>query len=376
MCICIFLVSLYIIDKVTSENPNDSANIIIGISSIDSNSCLVCQPDGDFFNSGCKRCMQDNINFRTNTAMGQPFLSSWSNDYAMFYGDKNCNGEIILPSINVESNKQYWAEIHLNDSNYSVSLFDSSDYSNVISSATNSMCSIPTELKFLRFSMNDGKPISNGGRLVGSIDNIEIYNLITNNDSKFSNELELIFEEDFSNCTTKTCDGDWVLQNPNLFYIDTENNNFHFDSFISGTNDYAHYELDNVLSSQEWIMRLLLTIDYIEKHPAGKGFLKIDPLHRNFLFILPSIILSLGISIFSFKIKSLSLGILMSVIGMLLLIISVSSLITNNFFDEITIHDKNINTIVVIVIGMFLVIYGVWRIKLNVKSDLYGKKEN
>ena len=197
--------SLYIIDKVTSENPNDSANIIIGISSIDSNSCLVCQPDGDFFNSGCKRCMQDNINFRARTAMGPPFLSSWSNDYAMFYGDKNCNGEIILPSINVESNKQYWAEIHLNDSNYSVSLFDSSDYSNAISSATNSMCSIPTELKFLRFSMNDGKPISNGGRLVGSIDNIEIYNLITNNDSKFSNELELIFEEDFSNCTTKTC---------------------------------------------------------------------------------------------------------------------------------------------------------------------------
>ena len=167
-----------------------------------------------------------------------------------------------------------------------------------------------------------------------------------------------------------------IVQPKHVFYIDTENNNFHFDSFISGTNDYAHYELDNPLSSQEWIMRLLLTIDYVEKHPAGKGFLKIDPLHRNFLFILPSIILSLGISIFSFKIKSLSLGILMSVIGMLLLIISVSSLITNNFFDEITIHDKNINTIVVIVIGMFLVIYGVWRIKLNVKSDSYGKKIN
>ena len=185
------------IDKITSENSNDAANIIIGISNIDSNSCLICQPNGEFFDSGCKRCIQDNINFRAKTAMGQPFLSSWSNDYAMLYGDKNCDGEIILPAISVESNKQYWTEIHLNNSNYSVSLFNNSNYSDPISSATNSMCSIPTELKFLRFSMNDGKPISNGGRLVGNIDDIEIYNSILSNNSKFSNELKLIFKEDF-----------------------------------------------------------------------------------------------------------------------------------------------------------------------------------
>jgi len=126
LCICIFLISLYIIDKITSENSNDAANIIIGISNIDSNSCLMCQPDGDFFNSGCKRCIQDNINFRAKTAMNQPFISSWSNDYAMLYGDENCSGEIILPALSVESNKQYWTEIHLNNSNYSISLFDNS----------------------------------------------------------------------------------------------------------------------------------------------------------------------------------------------------------------------------------------------------------
>jgi len=363
LCICIFIISLYIIDKTTSENSNDAANIIIGISNIDSNSCLACQPNGDFFNSGCKRCIQDNINFRAKTAMDQPFISSWSNDNAMLYGDKNCNGEIILPAISVESNKQYWTEIHLNNSDFSISLFNNSDFSNPISSVTNSMCSIPTELKFLRFSMNDGKPISNGGRLTGNIDNIEIYDSIIHDDSKTPNELELIFKEDFSNCTNSTCDGKWTLQNPNLFYIDTENNNFHFDSFISGTNDYAHYELDKILSSQEWIMRLLLTIDNVEKHPAGKGFLNLDPSLRNIVFILPSIILSLGISIFSFKIKSQGLGILMSIIGVLFLIITLSSLITNNFFDEISVYNKNINTIIVMIIGIFLIIYGASRTK-------------
>ena len=371
LCICIVLISLYVIDKITSENSNDAANIIIGISNIDSNSCLMCQPDGDFFNSGCKRCIQDNINFRAKTAMNQPFISSWSNDYAMLYGDENCSGEIILPALSVESNKQYWTEIHLNNSNYSISLFDNSDYLNPISSVTNSMCSIPTELKFLRFSMNDGKPISNGGRLVGNIDNIEIYDLITSNDSKFSKELELVFKEDFSNCTTKTCGGDWILQNPNLFYIDTENNNFHFDSFISGTNDYAHYELDDTLSSQEWIMRLLLTIDDVEEHLSGKGFLNIDPTYRNILLILPAIFLSLTISIFSFKTKSLSLGIMMSIIGILFLTISFSSLIINNFFDEIILHEKYFNTIVVMIIGIFLTIYGTVKIKLNIKNKLY-----
>ena len=369
--ICIFLVSLYIIDKITSENYNDAANIIIGISNIGSSSCLECQPNGDFFNSGCKRCIQDNINFRAKTSMNQPFISSWSNDGAMLYGDKNCNAEIILPTINVESNKQYWTKIHLNNSNFTISLFDDSNYYTPISTATSSMCSIPTELKFLRFSMNDGKPISNGGRIVGNIDDIKIYDVISSHDSNFSNKLDLIFEEDFSNCTNKTCDGNWILQNPNLFYIDTENNNFHFDSFVSGTNDYAHYELDNILSSQEWIMQLLLTIDDVEKHPAGKGFLNIDPMYRNILFILPSILLSLGISIFSYKSKSFSLGILMSILGILFLTISFSSLITNNFFHEIILHEKNFNTIAVMIIGIFLTIYGGFKIKLNLKSNLY-----
>tara|TARA_B110000467_G_C18277857_1_gene456606 strand:- start:631 stop:1290 length:660 start_codon:yes stop_codon:yes gene_type:complete len=219
--------------------------------------------------------------------------------------------------------------------------------------------------------MNDGNPISNGGRIVGNIDDIKIYDVISSHDSNFSNKLDLIFEEDFSNCTNKTCDGNWILQNPNLFYIDTENNNFHFDSFVSGTNDYAHYELDNILSSQEWIMQLLLTIDDVEKHPAGKGFLNIDPMYRNILFILPSILLSLGISIFSYKSKSFSLGILMSILGILFLTISFSSLITNNFFHEIILHEKNFNTIAVMIIGIFLTIYGGFKIKLNLKSNLY-----
>ena len=370
LLLCIFLVSLYITDKVTSENSNDAANLIIGMSNIGSNSCLECQPNGDFFDSGCKRCIQDNINFRVKTSMNQPFISSWSNDNGMLYGDKNCNAEIILPSINLESNKQYWTEMHLKNSDFTISIFDNSNYDKPISTVTNSMCSIPTELKFLRLSMNDGKPISNGGRMVGNVDNIEIYNL-SSNDSNLPKELDLIFKENFSNCTNETCNGNWILQNPNLFYVDTENSNFYFDSFISGTNDYAHYELDDTLSSQEWIMRLLLTIDDVEEHPSGKGFLNLDPTYRNILFILPSIFLSLGVSIFSFKTKSFGLGILMSIIGILFLTISFSSLIINNFFDEIILHEKYFNTIIVMIIGIYLTIFGGFKIKLNIKSSLY-----
>jgi len=372
ICVCIFLTSLYIIDKSSSENSADSANIIIGISNVDSNSCLECQPGSDFFNSGCKNCIQDSINFRTKTALDQPFISSWSNDNSMLYGDSVCDGGMIIPSIKAESNKKYWAELHVKNSDFSVSIYDSSDYAEKITSATNSMCSIPSELKFLRFSMNDGKPISNGGRLVGNIDNIEIYDskIQNNSKSKSIEDLQLVYAEDFSNCTTKTCDEKWVLQNPNLFYIDTEKNNFYFDSFISGTNDYANYELDNELSS-EWIMRLLLSLDYVEQHPEGKGIFTIDPMYRNLFFILPSIILSVSVSILSFRIKSLRLGILILIFAALLLIVSIEPLISNPILQEKIVDERDIRIFVSIAVGIFLGSYGIWKIKSNVKNHLY-----
>jgi formate-dependent nitrite reductase membrane component NrfD len=61
----------------------------------------------------------------------------------------------------------------------------------------------------------------------------------------------------------------------------------------------------------------------------------------------------------------------MSILGILFLTISFSSLITNNFFHEIILHEKNFNTIAVMIIGIFLTIYGGFKIKLNLKSNLY-----
>ena len=58
------MITLYIFDKFTSENPNDSANIVIGISNIGSESCLQCEMNGESYERGCKACPQDNINFR------------------------------------------------------------------------------------------------------------------------------------------------------------------------------------------------------------------------------------------------------------------------------------------------------------------------
>ena len=377
MCFAIILICVYIVDKSSSENPNDAANIIVGISSTDSNSCLECQYGEIYYDGGCKRCIQDNVNFRTKTAEDQPFISSWSNDNGMFYGDKNCDGEKIIPSIKGEPNEKYWIEIHMKNSNFSVSTYQSQNYSKKISSTTTPMCSIPSELKFLRFSMNDGQPISNGGRLVGNIDNIEIYDLMTKNsiESKSIEDSHIVYKEDFSDCKTKTCNDEWVLQNPNLFYIDTEKNYFHFDSFVSGNNDYAHYKLDNALSTQEWIMRLVLTLDQVDKHPEGKGVLGIDPISRNYFLLGASIILVLSIVTLSVRIKSLILGIFILIFGTMLLAIGIMTLIPDDSSIELKIDEKYASILVIIFVSIFLQIYGVWKIKLgNSKTNLHIKR--
>ena len=102
--ISIVLISIYIFDKFTAENPNDSANIVIGISNIGSDSCLQCKINGESFERGCKACPQDSVSFRIKSIEDKPFISSWSKNNAMFYGDKQCNGEILLPSIKAEIN--------------------------------------------------------------------------------------------------------------------------------------------------------------------------------------------------------------------------------------------------------------------------------
>ncbi|MBL77035.1 MAG: hypothetical protein CL763_08970 [Chloroflexi bacterium] len=361
--ISIVLISLYIFDKFTSENPNDSANIVIGISNIGSESCLQCKMNGESYERGCKACPQDNINFRIKSIENKPFISSWSKDNAMFYGDKQCDGEIELPLIKAETNIEYWTEIKLKNSESIITIYKDSDFEEKISMTTNKICTLPSDLKFLRFSMNDGKPIAEGGRLIGNIDNIEIFNYESSKNNSFEsvNKLSKIYEENFSNCTTKNCDK-WVLQNPDVFFINTEKEYFHFDSYVSGNNDYAHYELPNSLSEKEWMLRLLLSFDQIDEFPHGKGVLGIEPDLRNFIFIFTSVLIALPTAFFSIKEKSWNSNILMIIFSSILLYVSIIPFIPNYILNQNVAFEKILTVFGLIVVSLILISFGTHRI--------------
>ena len=155
---------------------------------------------------------------------------------------------------------------------------------------------------YIMQNFNDGKPMANGGKIIGSIDNIKIYDLTEKNqkikNTEFNNtyeNLNLTYSEDFSNCETKTCNNSWVLQNPKTFFIDNENENFSFISEVSGTNDYAHFEFLEYITSDEWLMNLQLKIDEIDEHPRGKGVLNIDPSYRIFILVFSIILFTFSI---------------------------------------------------------------------------------
>ena len=366
--ISIVLISIYIFDKFTAENPNDSANIVIGISNIGSDSCLQCKINGESFERGCKACPQDSVSFRIKSIEDKPFISSWSKNNAMFYGDKQCNGEILLPSIKAEINKQYWTEIKLKDSKSIVTIYDNENFDDEISSVTNEICTLPTDLKFLRFSMNDGKPIANGGRLIGNIDNIEIfdYRISKNDDGKITK----IYQENFSDCNTKNCDK-WVLQNSDVFFIDIEKKSFHFDSYVSGNNDYAHYELPRSLSEKEWIVRLLLSFDQIDEMPHGKGILGINPDERNLIFILSSVLIAFPIAIFTIKRKFLNENILMIIFSFVLLVASAIPFIPNYIINQNIPFEKILIVFSLISLSLIFMSFGIFRIYLTIKNNSY-----
>ena len=370
--ISIVLISTYVFDKITSENPTDSANIIIGISNIDSESCLQCLSDGESFDRGCKACPQDNINFRVKSIESKPFISSWSKNNAMFYGDDQCTGEISLPFIKAETNKEYWTEIKLKDSKSTVTIYDDKNFESEISTVTNKICTLPSELKFLRFSMNDGQPAANGGRLIGTIDNIQIFDSvrIDGNSDKSITELVKIYEEDFSNCNTKECKT-WTLQNPNAFFVDTEKNLFYFDSSVSGTNDYAHYELSKSLSETEWILRLVLSFDSIDEFPHGKGLLQITPTERNLFFLLPSLLIAMPAAFFSIKRKSLRSSVMIIIFYSILFVTSIIPLSLNNFILENQSLEKFVITIGLVILSSVFLILGISKIYLQFRNNSY-----
>lgn len=355
--VVIFSISLTLIfgiDKSTAENPSDAALLHIGLSNHDSSSCQVCSEGGIFYNSGCKRCIQDGIVITTHTANDSPYRISWSNDNGIYYGDENCNGVNNFPKAKAFSGDTYWIEIIKDELNLKSTLFYDSKFLDEYDSVSTVMCSNPTDLKYLRVSTEDGKPAGNGGRLVGNIDDIQIWDGVT----KIKSQLNPTHTENFQTCTTYTCNEKWVLQDPSMLYVDISKKNFYFDSQVTGSNDYVHYDLGSPLSDK-WVLRFKFHIDSLEAHPAGKGILQIEPTNRQIVLGIPAIIFPIFSYFISKNSTSKLLGLLITVNGIIIFAGVMISLQINNF----TIDSFEISRIVqlgiVTALSVFIIILGI-----------------
>tara|TARA_Y100001949_G_scaffold176301_1_gene188904 strand:+ start:1414 stop:2544 length:1131 start_codon:yes stop_codon:yes gene_type:complete len=359
--ISLFSSILYGTDRVTSENPSDAATIKIGLSSIDSSSCKICSEGGIFYDSGCKRCVQDSIALATQLGSERFYKLGWSNDNSVNYGDERCNSS--EPSENfsntiLNENDTYWIEIVKDKLELKSSLYTDANFSMIHDSISMNMCSNPTNLQYVRVSNEDGKPPGNGGKLFGYIDDIKIYN------KKISSENydKAIFSTTFDECTNKSCNNKWVLQNPERIFVVPQKQHLQFLSTLTGTNDYAHFVLDTILPDS-WTMRFKLHIDNIEPHPNGKGLLNIEPTYGQLIFGIPSFILPFISYMISREINSKFLGSLIVVAGIIILIgmtVSSGSLIQN--LDSVDVIHAIKLTIITIIATLFIIL-GSWKIK-------------
>lgn len=277
-------------DKLTSDYPSDAASIMIGLSDHDSSSCSVCSVGGIYYENGCKKCLQDGVIFGLKAIENNPAFIGWSNDNFIYGGDDSCTGVQYFKNFIPESKKQYKLELSKINNKINSKIFSYENLEKNIDEIEFNLCSDISELKFLRFSNEDGKDIGNGGMIIGNIDEVKIFDQAVD-----ENNSSIIFSENFDNCSEKTCDGLITLQNPSMFFNDEKSKNFHFTSILSGTNDYSHIELDNILPD-DWKLTLNLSIDQITLHPQGKGILQLDPHLRNLIFgSLILILIILGI---------------------------------------------------------------------------------
>lgn len=355
--VVIFSISLTLIfgiDKSTAENPSDAALLRIGLSNHDSSSCQVCSEGGLFYNSGCKRCIQDGIVITTHTANDRPYRISWSNNNGIYYGDENCNGVNNFPKAKAFSGDTYWIEIIKDELNLKSTLFHDSKFLDEYDSVLTVMCSNPTDLKYLRVSTEDGKPAGNGGRLVGNIDDIQIWDGVT----KIKSQLNPTHTENFQTCTTYTCNEKWVLQDPSMLYVDISKKNFYFDSQVTGSNDYAHYDLGSPLSDK-WVLRFKFYIDSLEAHPAGKGILQIEPTIRLIVLGIPAIIFPIFSYFISKNSTSKLLGLLITVNGIILFAGVMVSLQINNFTIDSFAISRIVQLGIVTAISVFIIILGI-----------------
>jgi len=350
--ISLFFSILYGVDKITAENPNDAALIRIGLSDVDSSSCKICSPGEEYYNSGCKRCIQDSVVLTTSVSNTEFFNLGWSNNYAMYHGDEKCTGSKSFENIRPIKDDTVYVEIIKSDLTLTSNFYNDKNFSELSDRTSIEMCSNPTNLQYIRISNEDGKPAANGGKLFGSIDKIKIWN---NSDKN----KEPIFFTSFNECDDKTCDNQWVLQNSERIFINSENNVLEFFSEVTGTNDYAHLKLDEYLPNS-WIMQFILHIDEVEDHPRGKGIFSIEPTSRQLFFGIPALILPLISYVVTRKSELGTLGIFMTISGVIIfggLIMSINTLnehmINNNiirlsqFFGAISV------SILVIILGIF-----------------------
>lgn len=366
------LASLYVADKKNEIMLGDATRLIIGLSSLDSSGCKACSLDGEFYYNGCKHCFQDSMSIHTHSSDGQPYEISWGKNQGLYQGDNVCTGNKFFPTAKAKSGDTYWVEMIRNDQNFTITLYNDKEYLNKFDQASIELCSSPTNLRYLRISTEDGRPAVNGGRYIGYIDDIKIWNnteLKMGTISEITNPNLTIYSENFDECKTKTCNG-WVLQNPNLLYVDIKNNNFHFDSSVTATNDNAHYDLGSPLSDKSWMMRFKLQLDLVEKYPDGPGFLPFSRIIRGLILGIPALVLPIFSYYMTKNMPSKLLGTLIAVTGGL---IFVSMLYFSTQQDLVQIINSEVNMsklkLAYMAFSVFIIIMGISKIIKSTKRN-------
>ena len=352
--ISLLFACLYGIDKLTSDNPSDSALIRIGLSNIDSLNCNECELNEIYYDSGCKRCIQDGIVLTTHVSNERFYNIGWSKNNGMYYGDKQCDGSKNLEYTTTNKNDTYYIEIEKNNQLLETNFYTDENFSNLKENISIEMCSNPTDLQYIRISNEDGKPPGNGGMLSGYIDDIEIFNSTKNQ--------QLIFSSSFDECSNNTCNDFWEFRNPEKIFIDTQIDAISFSSEVLGTNDYAHLKLDNKLPDS-WKFHFKLHIDELEEHPRGKGIFNIDPQIRQIFFGIPALIFPLIGYGTTRKTYSKFLGTLMIVTGILIL----GGILSNQNIDANDTSNISLN-IAIITISILIIILGIFKIGVKNKK--------
>jgi len=252
-------------------------------------------------------------------------------------------------------------------------MYNDPNYSEMQDSKLVSMCSNPTNLKYFRITTEDGKPEGNGGKIVGYIDDIQLWDNLSTIEDESENmisqesiieNLPTTYSEDFINCNNSDCDKSWILNNPKKLFIDVVNQNFHFDSQVTGINDKAHHELDSSLSDK-WTLRFKLHIENLIEHPHGKGILQIDPDIRRLVLGIPAIVLPITGYFISRKTPSKILSTILIVNG-LLIIAGISTSFYINSIENTNYPNQNIiELIFAMTFGAFIAFLGITKIKKN-----------